>query len=61
MSYKQKPTFNQPSRGLGDSIEKFTKATGIKAVVDKVAKATGKDCGCDARRDSLNRKFPFKK
>ena len=24
------------SRGLGDSIEKFTKATGIKQVVDKV-------------------------
>jgi len=55
MAYKQK------SRGLGDSIEKLTKATGIKAVVAKVAKATGKDCGCDARRDSLNRRFPFKK
>jgi len=55
MAYKQK------SRGLGDSIEKFTKATGIKTVVDKVAKATGKDCGCDERRDSLNRRFPFKK
>jgi len=55
MAYKQK------SRGLGDSIQKFTKATGIKTVVDKVAKATGKDCGCDERRDSLNRRFPFKK
>ena len=29
------------SKGLGDSIEKFTKATGIKKVVDTVAKATG--------------------
>ncbi len=55
MAYKQK------SRGIGDSIEKFTKATGIKAVVNKVAKATGKDCGCGERRDSLNRRFPFKK
>jgi len=55
MAYKQK------SRGIGDSIEKFTKATGLKAVVNKVAKATGKDCGCSDRRDSLNRKFPFKK
>ena len=27
------------SRGLGDTIEKFTKATGIKKVVDTVAKA----------------------
>ena len=33
------------SRGLGDSIERITKATGIKRAVDKVAKATGKDCG----------------
>jgi hypothetical protein len=30
------------SKGLGDTVEKFTKATGIKRVVDKVAKATGK-------------------
>ena len=58
MAYKQKPTFNQPSRGLGDSIEKFTKATGIKTAVKKVSEALGvEDCGCDGRRDS----FPYKK
>lgn len=49
------------SRGLGDTIEKFTKATGIKKVVDTVAKATGKDCGCNKRKDSLNRAFPYDK
>ena len=37
------------AKGLGDSIEKFTKATGIKKVVDTVSKATGKDCGCGKR------------
>jgi len=47
------------SRGLGDSIEKFTKATGIKSVVNRVSKATGSDCGCDKRRDTLNRVFPY--
>jgi len=36
---------SEESKGLGDSVEKFTKATGIKKVVDKVAKATGRDCG----------------
>ena len=51
----------EKSKGLGDSIEKFTKATGIKKVVDTVAKATGKPCGCSERQDSLNRKFPYKK
>ena len=44
------------SRGLGDSIEKFTKATGIKQVVDKVTKG---GCGCGERRDTLNRMFPY--
>ena len=49
------------SKGFGDTIEKFTKATGIKQIVDNVAKATGKDCGCSDRRDSLNRAFPYSK
>ncbi len=49
------------SRGLGDTIEKITKATGIKKVVKTVSKAVGKDCGCDKRRDSLNRMFPYDK
>ena len=48
------------SKGLGDSIEKVTKATGIKTVVDTVSKATGKPCGCAKRKDALNRMFPFK-
>lgn len=47
------------SRGLGDTIEKVTKATGIKKVVDTVSKATGKPCGCKERRDTLNRMFPY--
>ena len=50
------------SRGLGDSIEKFTKATGIKNIVDKVNKLRGvKDCGCGERKYQLNKKFPYKK
>ena len=50
------------SKGLGDSIEKITKATGIKSVVDAVNKARGvKDCGCDKRKKKLNKLFPYKK
>lgn len=45
------------SKGLGDTIEKITTATGIKKVVEEVA---GKDCGCGKRRDALNRAFPYK-
>ena len=49
------------SKGLGDTVEKFTTATGIKKVVDTVAKATGKPCGCGQRKDALNRIFPYNK
>ena len=47
------------SKGLGDTIEKITKATGIKKVVDKVSEVTGKDCGCTDRKDALNKLFPY--
>ena len=49
------------SKGLGDSIEKITKATGIKKVVDIVSKVTKKDCGCGKRKNTLNRLFPYNK
>ena len=58
-NYKLYYMENKKSKGLGDTIEKFTKATGIKKVVDKVAKATGKDCGCGKRQETLNRLFPY--
>jgi len=51
----------EKSEGLGDSIEKITKATGIKKVVDEVSKRTGRDCGCQKRKEMLNKKFPYKK
>jgi hypothetical protein len=49
------------SLGVGDTIEKVTTATGIKAAVDWFAEATGVDCGCDARKEKLNKLFPYKK
>jgi len=45
------------SKGLGDTIEKFTKATGIKKIADKVPGG----CGCKKRKDKLNEMFPYKK
>ena len=44
-------------QGLGDLVEEVTKRTGIKSLVEKV---TGKDCGCDKRRDKLNKLVPFR-
>jgi hypothetical protein len=47
--------------GLGDTIERITKATGIKKIVDKVSELTGKPCNCSERRDKLNQMFPYNK
>lgn len=48
----------QESRGLGDTIEKITTATGIKRLVKFIA---GEDCGCDERKEKLNKMFPYQK
>jgi|SRR6056300_1548222 hypothetical protein len=46
------------SKGLGDDIEKITEATGIKKLVKFIA---GEDCGCDARKEKLNKIFRHNK
>lgn len=51
----------EKSKGLGDTIEKITKATGIKWAVDKISEAVGKDCGCEQRKQTLNKLVPYKK
>ena len=49
------------SSGLGDTIEAITTATGIKAAVDWFSEATGVDCGCDARKEKLNKIWRYRK
>ena len=44
------------SKGLGDTIEKITTATGIKTIVDKIPGG----CGCGKRKEKLNEMFPYK-
>ena len=53
-------TDNMKSRGLGDSIHKFTTATGIKTVVDRVSEGLNIPCGCEGRRKAMNALFPYK-
>ena len=54
--------YNKISRGLGDSIARFTKVTGINNLAQIGAKAMGKkDCGCKKRQEALNKAFPYKK
>tara|TARA_R110000850_G_scaffold50260_1_gene123529 strand:- start:7920 stop:8501 length:582 start_codon:yes stop_codon:yes gene_type:complete len=58
-NYKPK-SIKTPSQGLGDTIDKITTSTGIKALVDMFT-PEGKDCGCGKRKDTLNRMFPYSK
>ena len=50
------------SRGLGDSIARFTRSTGISNLAQMGARVLGKkDCGCKKRQEVLNKAFPYKK
>ena len=46
------------SEGVGDTVAKITKATGIEKAVKFLA---GEDCGCDERKKVLNHIFPYQK
>lgn len=50
------------SNGLGDTIAKITHFFGIDILAKKIAKLFGKeDCGCERRRDKLNKIVSYKK
>ena len=46
------------SQGLGDTVEKITEVTGIKKATKFLF---GEDCGCDERKEKLNKKYPYKR
>jgi len=50
---------NNNSIGLGDTIEKVLKKTGVKKLVELFT--DGEDCGCDKRKEKLNTRFPYKR
>lgn len=58
-AYKEwKAKYGSAPKGLGDTIEKITTATGIKKAVKFLA---GEDCGCNERKEILNKKFRYNK
>lgn len=50
-------SYEGPARGAGDLVRKITQATGMHAVISKIA---GTDCGCSQRRQALNAFLPAK-
>lgn len=58
-AYKEwKKNHEAKSEGVGDTVAKITKATGIEKAVKFLA---GEDCGCDERKEILNHIFPYQK
>lgn len=50
------------SEGFGDTVAKFTHATGLDKVAKALANAMGKeDCGCDQRQKDWNEFWPYSK
>ena len=52
-----KKSVEKQSKGLGDTIAKITKVTGIDKVVKFIA---GEDCGCDERQERFNKEYKYK-
>tara|TARA_R100001163_G_C4996362_1_gene147106 strand:- start:315 stop:710 length:396 start_codon:yes stop_codon:yes gene_type:complete len=53
---KKSKTIKNKSKGLGDTVAKVTKATGIDKAVKFIA---GEECGCEERKEKLNKLFPY--
>ena len=47
----------QPIKGIGDVVEKVLEKTGVSRIAKFIM---GDDCGCDERREALNKLFPFR-
>jgi hypothetical protein len=55
------PEIPKISRGVGDTIAKVTKTTGLKKTTKFLFGLFNADCGCTERQAILNRMLPYKK
>lgn len=52
--------FAFPARGLGDTVARLAESTGIAQITNLIKRTTGRDCGCQRRREALNRAVPYR-
>lgn len=48
-------------QGLGDVVADLTHLTGVDHLANLYTRVTGKDCGCEQRREALNQLIPLTK
>jgi len=54
--------YSKIRRGLGDDVAYVAKSIRLDKVAKFVANALGEeDCGCAARQEKLNKRFPYKR
>jgi hypothetical protein len=46
-------------KGVGDTLERIIKKTRMDALAHAYERLTHKDCGCKARKELLNNKYPY--
>jgi len=54
-------TDTKAGRGLGDTVADLAHITGLDKVAQFYERVTGKSCGCDQRRETLNSILPMQK
>mgnify|MGYP003138062831 FL=1 len=47
------------SEGLGDTLQKIITKSGVEKLVKIIS--VDSDCGCNKRKEKLNKMFPYKK
>ena len=45
-------------QGLGDAVADLTHLTGLEQLANTYTQMTGKDCGCEARKQRFNQVIP---
>jgi hypothetical protein len=58
-SFLHREGFAFPSRGLGDTVAKLGRSMGLTEIAKSLTRAAGSDCGCNGRRNVLNRMVPY--
>lgn len=48
-------------KGIGDTLGRVISATGLDFLARVYEDKTGRDCGCNARKEKLNKAVPYGK
>lgn len=62
LPYFLKPIITQKidsDKGIGDTVERLIHKTGLDSLSKTYEKLTGRNCGCNNRKEWLNNRYPY--